>query len=117
MNKSDFDDPIKLTSSQMHLELRELVQQERIPESLVNPIFDLVNSYTTGSNPDSFRPSLLQELKKRLSGGIVLSDSAREMHFDVMVFIPDNPEKHRCFLRLIPHHPGGRLRYLSEVVT
>ena len=109
--------PIKLTTSNYFNQINILVEAGKIPLELAGVLMELVNSHIHNRIRPTAEPRIVAQAKDFLIGGILLSDSACDTHYDVMVYVPDvgMRESRRQFFTLIKKYPDGSLRYLNEV--
>lgn len=109
--------PIKLTASNWWQELEQLHTTRSMPAHLVDCLKELVSSHLHSMIGPEATPRLIALAKNYLDSGILLSDSAGDYLYDVMVWVP-NPDKveyKRSFFRLVPKWSDGRLKYLYEI--
>jgi hypothetical protein len=109
--------PLKLTTADYWQELEKLAKEGTLPRVLAICLKSLVCSHINKSIPPQADPYTTRLAKGYLVGGIMISDSAGDSLYDVMVFVP-NPEEERTkrsFFRLVYKGNGGRLKYLDEI--
>ncbi len=108
---------LKLTTWAYWEELDELMEDDRIQVELGMCLRALISSHINKTIPPEASSTLVQIAKNHLAGGIILSDSAGEQFYDLMVFVPDagGEATRRSFFRLIPKYPGGRFKYLNDI--
>ncbi|MFA6270054.1 MAG: hypothetical protein WC657_02485 [Candidatus Paceibacterota bacterium] len=108
---------IYLTVANNWQELEEMATNGKLPIPLADCLKALVVSERLSVISPEAKPELIRLAKAHLANGIVLSDSATDQFFDIVVFVPDPGQEKNCrsFFKLIPKYPGGKFKYLENL--
>jgi hypothetical protein len=108
---------IRITRACWWQDLEALRTTIGMPEALVGCLKELVSSHINNVVPPDATPHLVRLAKMYLNDGVKISDSAGDMLYDVVVFVPDpdKTERLRTFFRLIPKCRGGSFKHLKDV--
>ncbi len=108
--------PIVLTTSGYWDELEKLFMEGKMTREAANTLKALINSERSHTIPPTVTLHLIQQIKACASDGILLKDSALELLYQVIVYVPDSENKEgRQFVSLMRMYPGENMRRLDEL--
>lgn len=109
--------PLKFTSSGYWQEVEEMMNEKKIPTELGMLLRGLINSQLNHTIPPPANNFEIKQVKEYLCNGIMISDSASDRTYDVMVYVPEPgfEETRRRFFKLILKYSGCVLKRVDEL--
>ena len=105
--------PLRLTTANYWQQLEVTVERKELPAAAADLLKALIGCERNGWTTPTASSDLIKLSADHFSEGIMLSDSACDILYDIVVFVPDseNEEKCRRFFKLIPKYPHGEFKY------
>jgi hypothetical protein len=118
MKQLPLGNPLNLTTANYWQQLEELATSGKMPRDLTDTLKSLVSSHIGNAIGPEAKYPVVRMAREHLKDGILLIDSAGELLYDVVVFLPDKPDDDmRNFFYLVRRWPGGQLHYLESLVS
>ena len=102
---------LNLSLSNWWHELEELENTIEFPRELTLLMRGVITATLNSVIPPTASASLIASAKEHLADGILLGDDT----YDVMVCVPNDPEKDHALFTIVKTYSRGQLKRLSEL--
>jgi len=112
-------EPLILNVPGFEEELNEYSDRGLLPLDLTDFLKSIVSAHVLHRQSVKTNPNVIKFAKEHLLQGIIIftSTGKDDGHYDIGVYVPDGEEDKEAwsFFYLIPHRPGTKLKYLTDL--